>query len=224
VTAAGKVDLGAPTSSPCHVAFTPDGKTALVTRNLDSLVSVLSVDGDKVEYDKSNANRDIVAGLKPYGIEITPAGDAAVVANIGAGATGGADTISVIDLSANPPRAVNHITVGPTPEGLAMSADGGYTAVTVMNGSNDSKTSPFFNDFGLLKILRLQNKTLTPVTQAKVGHWCQGAAWSRDNRKVLVQCMVEKQIMIFGFDGHKLTPEGSIKVNGGPAGIRVATH
>jgi DNA-binding beta-propeller fold protein YncE len=220
VTAARKIDLGAPESAPCHVVFTPDGKMALVTRNLDSLISVLSVDGAKVAYTK----RDIVAGLKPYGIEITPTGDAAVVANIGAGATGGADTVSVIDLSVNPPRAVDHITVGPTPEGLALSSDGGYVAVTVMNGSNNSKSSPFFHDFGLLKILRLSNKTLTPVAQAKVGHWCQGAAWSSDGGTILVQCMVEKQIQIFKFDGHKLSPAGAIKINGGPAGIRVAPH
>lgn len=220
VSAAGKVDLGAPLSSPCHVVFTPDGKMALVTRNLDSLVSVLSIDGSKVEYTK----RDIVAGLKPYGIEITPKGDAAVVANIGAGATGGADTISLIDLSLNPPRAVDHIAVGPTPEGLALSADGNYAAVTVMNGSNSAKSSPFFNDFGILAILRLNNKKLAPVTQAKVGHWCQGTAWSRDGHTVLVQCMVEKQIMIFGFDGRKLTRAGSIKIDGGPAGLRAAPN
>jgi hypothetical protein len=32
--------------------------------------------------------------------------------------------------------------------------------------------------------------------------------------------MVEKEIMIFRFDGKQLSPAGSIKVNGGPAGIR----
>jgi DNA-binding beta-propeller fold protein YncE len=220
VKAAGKVDFGAPLSAPCHVVFTPDGKTALVTRNIDSVVSVLSIDGSKVEYTK----RDIVAGLKPYGIEITPSGDAAVVANIGAGATGGADTVSLIDLSLNPPRVVNHITVGPTPEGLALSADGNYAAVTVMNGSNNSKRSPYFNDFGLITILRVNNKKLTAVTQAKVGHWCQGTAWSRDGRTVLVQCMVEKEIMTFGFDGHTLKRAGSIKIDGGPAGLRVSPN
>jgi len=218
VSAAGKVDLGAPMSAPCHVVFTPDGKMALVTRNLDSLVSVLSIDGGKVEYTK----RDIVAGLKPYGIEMTPSGDAAVVANIGAGATGGADTVSVIDLSVIPPRAVNHLTVGPLPEGIALSADGRYVAVTVMNGSNTSKTSPLYNDFGILKILRLSNKTLTPVTEARIGHWCQGAAWSRDGRALIVQCMVEKQISVFNFDGRTLKPAGAISVSGGPAGIRAA--
>ena len=46
-------------------------------------------------------------GLKPYGIEIAPAGDVALVANIGAGATGGADTVSIIDLTGDPPRAID---------------------------------------------------------------------------------------------------------------------
>jgi hypothetical protein len=34
--------------------------------------------------------------------------------------------------------------------------------------------------------------------------------------------MVEREILIFRFDGIRLTPAGSIKVNGGPAGIRTA--
>ena len=48
VTAAGKVDFGDPKSGPCHVAFTPDGKMALVTRDGDHRISVLSVDGKGV--------------------------------------------------------------------------------------------------------------------------------------------------------------------------------
>ena len=82
---------------------------------------------------------------------MTPSGETAIVASIGVGATGGADTLSVIDLVANPPRAVNHMSVGPTAEGLAVSPDGRYVAVTVMNGSNAAKTSPFFHDFGWLR-------------------------------------------------------------------------
>ena len=102
------------------VVFTRDGRTALVTRNNDSLISVLAIDGNKVE----NTKRDIAANLKPYGIDVTPSGDAAVVASIGVGATGGADTLSVIDLAADPPRTVNHVSVGPVAEGLAVSPDG----------------------------------------------------------------------------------------------------
>ena len=218
VTAAGKVEVGTPESLLSGVAFTRDGRTALVTRNNDSLISVLTIDGAKVE----NSKRDIAANLKPYGIDVTPSGETAVVASIGVGATGGADTLSVIDLVANPPRAVNHMSVGPTAEGLAVSPDGRYVAVTVMDGSNAAKTSPFFHDFGWLKIYDLNRTALALVAETQIGHWCQGVAWSADSRTVLAQCVVEREIRTFGFDGRRLSAGPSIKVGGGPSGIRTA--
>lgn len=218
VTPAGKVDLGAPESGPSHAAFTPDGRMALVSRNNDHIISVLSIEGGKVTY----AKRDIMAGLKPYGIEITPAGDVALAANVGAGPTGSADTIAVIDLKANPPRAVNQVSAGPILEGISIAPSGGHVAVTVMNGSNLAKTSPFYNDFAILKVFSLRGTTLAPVAEARLGHWCQGAAWTADSRKLFVQCMVEKEIQMFDFNGQTLRAAGTLKVNGGPAGIRTA--
>ena len=199
------------------MVFTPDGKMALVTRDGDHRISVLSIDGNTVEYTK----RDAAAGLRPDGIEMSPIGDVAFVANIGVGG-GDADTVSVIDLKANPVRTVQTFTVGPTPEGIRVSPDGQYLAVTVMNGSNKPKSSPFFNDYGLVKIFHIVGNRLSPITEAKVGHWCQGAAWSRDNKLLLVECMVEKAIMVFSFNGKALKPQPSIAMKAGPAGIRTA--
>jgi DNA-binding beta-propeller fold protein YncE len=198
--------------------FSRDGSFALVTRDNDHKISVLSISGDKVEYTK----RDINAGLRLYQVDIGGAGDVALVANIGIG-QGDADTISVIDLKAKPARVVNTVSVGQTPEGLKVSPDGQHVAVTIMNGSNKPKNSPFFNDNGLVKIYRVSGHDLTQVAEAPVGHWCQGAAWSKDGKTLLVQCMVEKEILSFSFDGSKaLQKTGSIKVSGGPAGIRTA--
>src|SRR4051795_4981167 len=81
LTPVGKISLGDDKSGPSHVAITPDGKTALVTRDADNKISVLSIDGSKVEYTK----HDMSAGLRPYGIDIHPGGTLAVVANIGPG-------------------------------------------------------------------------------------------------------------------------------------------
>ena len=64
---------------------------------------------------------------------------------------------------------------------------------------------------------------LMPVTEMRIGQWCQGVAWTRDSRTVLVQCMTEREITGFRFDGRALTSAGAIKVNGGPAGIRGGT-
>lgn len=216
VSPAGKLDLAAPESGPSHVAFTRDGKTALVTRNNDSLISILAVSGSTVSYTK----RDFAAGLKPYSIEISPVADVAIVGNTGAGASGGADTVSVIDLGVNPPRAIDHVTVGPTAEGVAMSPDGRFVAVTVMNGTNSAPSSPFYNESGRVRVFSLTNKTLTPVADARVGKWCQGAAFSLDGKTVAVQCAADRQILVFRLESGRLSPAGSIKVNGGPAGMR----
>jgi len=217
LTPVGKVNLGDDKSGPSHVAITPDGKAALVTRDGDNKISVLSIDGTKVEYTK----RDLSAGVRPYGLDIHPNGKIAVVANIGTG-SGDADTASLIDIEAKPARVVHTVTVGQTPEGIALSPDGAFVAVSVMNGSNKPKNSPFFNDYGLVKVFSVKDGQLLPLTEAKVGHWCQGLAWSKGNRTLLVQCMVEKEIMAFSFDGKELKPAGSIKLNAGPAGIRTA--
>ncbi|MGH8519727.1 MAG: hypothetical protein ACREUE_19920, partial [Panacagrimonas sp.] len=218
VAPAGKVDLGDPTSEPSLPVFTPDGTRALVTLNNGHRIAVLSITGTKVEYTR----RDIAANLRPYGLEISPGGDVAVVANIGNGPTGGSDTLGVIDLKADPPRLVGGLFVGVIPEGIAMSPDGTFVAAAVMNGSNLSKSSPYFNDYALLKIYRLAGPTLTHVTEARIGHWCQGIAWRRDSRALVVQCAADNEIRAFTFDGRALTPGGTIKVGGSPTGIRTA--
>jgi DNA-binding beta-propeller fold protein YncE len=218
--AEGKVDLGNRDSGPSHVVFTGNDKTALVTRDNDHKISVLTIDGTKVEYNKRNIN----AGLRPYGIDVASAGDYAVVANIGVG-EGDDDTVSLIDMTAKVPHVVNTITVGQTPEGIKISPDGKFVAVGVMNGSNKPKDSPFYAENGKLLIFARNGRALTKIAEAPVGKWCQGIAWNRKATKVLVQCMVEQEIHVFNFTGvtaKGLTKGGTIKTTGGPAGIRTA--
>ena len=217
VTPAGKIDFGDAKSGPCLAAFTPDGKMALVTRDGDHKISLLSIDGDKV----TDTKKYMVGGYRPYSMEISAKGDVAVVGNQGGG-QGDADVINVIDLKADRPRVVDTISVGQTPEGVAMSGDGAYVAVTVMNGSNRPKDHPAFNDSGLLQVYSVTGTKLAKVAEAKVGHWCQGAAGSKDNKTVVVQCMIEKNLQAFGFDGKALTPSGTVALSGGGAGLRTA--
>jgi DNA-binding beta-propeller fold protein YncE len=217
VTPAGKIDLGDAKSGPSHAAFTPDGKMALVTRDGDHKISIFSVDGDKV----TDTKKFMVGGYRPYSLDISAKGDVAVVGNQGGG-QGDVDVINVIDLKARPPRIVDTISVGQTPEGVVMSGDGAYVAVTVMNGSNRPKEHPAFNDFGLLQVYSVNGTKLAKVAEAKVGHWCQGAAWSKDHKTVVVQCMIEKNLQAFGFDGKVLKPAGTVALSGGGAGLRTA--
>jgi DNA-binding beta-propeller fold protein YncE len=217
VRVTSKVDLGAPASGPSHVVFTPDGRRALVTRNSDSRVSLLAVDGTSVRL-----SGDITVGLQPYGIDVAPSGDIAIAANIGVGATGGVDTVAIIDLAHDPVRTIEQAAVGPTPEGLAISPDGRYVALTVMNGTNTPAASPLHHDFGLLRVFALDGHALTPITDAHIGQWCQGVAWGEGSRSLITGCMVDQALFTFSFDGRTLTPTGRIAVPGGPAGLRAA--
>jgi DNA-binding beta-propeller fold protein YncE len=212
---AGTIDFGDPKSGPSHVAFLPDGKHALVTRDGDHRISLLSVDGSKVEDTK----KFMVGGIRPYSIAISPKGDVAVLTNQGGG-QGDIDVITVIDLKQNPPRIVDTIPVGQSPEGATMSPDGSHVAVTIQNGSQRPKSHQAYNDHGLLTIFRIDGAKLTLVATAKVGGWGQGVVWSKDGKTLLAQSMLDKALDVLSFDGKQLQKTGTIKVNGGPAGIR----
>jgi DNA-binding beta-propeller fold protein YncE len=212
-----KVKVGDEKSGPSGIVFAADGRMALVTLDGDTAnaIAVLEIEGTKV----TMANRRINAGLRPYGIDIDAKGEFAVVANIGRG-QGDSDTVSLIDMRAKPPRVVTTVSVGQTPEGVKISPDSNYVAVSVMNGTNKPSDSPFFSDKGKLVILRRAGTSLARVADANVGKWCQGVVWSSNSRRVFVQCMVEQQVMGFSWNATSLTPIGNVAVTGGPAGIR----
>jgi len=217
VTVGPKIALGEPTSGPSHVAFTPDGRMALVTRDNDHKISVLAIEGTTVTYTR----RDLNAGLRPYGLDVSTRGDVAVVANIGLGG-GDADTISLIDVRAQPPRVVNTISVGQTPEGIKMAPDGRHVAVVVMEGSNKPRNSPFFAARGKVVIYEVRGTDLVKVAEAPIGQWSQGAAWSADSRRLLVQNMVGDDIQVFAFENGALREIGVLAMPASPAGIRTA--
>jgi DNA-binding beta-propeller fold protein YncE len=220
VTPAGTVEVGGAKAGGGMVAITPDGKTALVSRNTDNKVSVLSIEGTRVEYTK----RDMTPGLRPIVMDVAATGAFAVVGHLAGGPTGDSDAVTLMDLTAKPPRVVDTVGVlGSTAEGLKISPDATVVAVVVHNGSNRPKESPFFNDAGKLVIVRVTGKTLARVAEAPIGHWSQGVAWSPDGKTLLVGNMVEKDYWVFSWDGSSLKDTGHrVKVNGGPAGIRTA--
>lgn len=214
----GKVALGNEKAGPSHVAITPDGGTAFVTRDNDNRVSVLAIRGEEVTYTK----RDLFGGSRPYPIDICGAGDIAVVGNVGNG-TGDEDTVSVIDVKADPPRIIDTITVGQTPEGAVCSPDGRYVAVTAMSGSNKPNTSPFYRAKGRVVVFRVEGRKLVKHGEADVGNWSQGAVFSPDSRTLLVQNMVQKDIQVFAVDGSGVRDTGQrIALKAGPASIRAA--
>lgn len=210
---AGEVELGKG-SGPSGLVFLKNGKTALVTRFFDNQVSVLHIDGTRISIDP----RPITTGLSPYTIDINAAGTLAAVSNMGRG-DGDVDTVSLIDLTAEPYRTVETVGVASGPEPLKFSPDGAWLAVGSANGSVKPPGSPFHHDHGLLQMFKVDGKHLRLVATAPVGSWSEGVAFSRDGRTVMVQNMVEQNISILRWDGVHLTEAPPLTIGSGPSAL-----
>ncbi|HVW73255.1 MAG TPA: beta-propeller fold lactonase family protein [Rhizomicrobium sp.] len=216
---------------PTDVVFTPDGKNAVAVAQRASSLVVLSVHGTDVK----ETGRSFSSGRMPYGAVVTRDGKYVINTNLGGandapatrrpggGGMSHQGTIAMSDLATG--KVVDSVVVGPTPEHVALSADGRYIAVVVANGTASVRSDPNFNKvFGLLKIFSVGPGTLTPVAQADTGHWCQGATFSRDNRTVLLQCAAEREIEVFKFNGTTLEQDktATIAMGARPGAISTA--
>jgi DNA-binding beta-propeller fold protein YncE len=212
----GKVDLSNPKAGPSGLAFVSD-RVALVSRDGDSMISVLRIEGDKISVDP----RPLTTGVRPYTLGIASSGSLAAVSNMGRG-DGDIDTVSLIDLSSEPFRTVETTSVGRGPEGLRFSPDGKFLALGLQEGTTTKTGSPFQTPNGRLVIYAVEGKSLRKIAEAPIGHWSQGIAFSRNGETILVQNMVERTIAVFRFDGQKLTAGTPIAMGAGPAALGTA--
>jgi len=212
-----KIDLGNAKASPSAVVFLPDGKTALLTRDGDNMISVLHIDSAKATVDQ----RPVTAGLRPYMLDINHDGSMAVTGNMGRG-DGDVDTVSLIDLKQKPFQTVETASVGHTPEGLKFSPDGKFLAVATVEGSTKAHDSWLFHDHGTLTVYAVEGAKLRKLAQAPIGRWSQGVAFSKDGKTVLVGSMIDHGINVFRWEDGKLTAGPTVDVKSGPAAIRTA--
>jgi len=217
------VDTVAIGEQVAHVAFTPDGKRALAAKFPGHKVALLEVDGQKVTYTK----RDLAVGLWPYNLDITPDGKLALTADNGnaGGSDGNVDTVSVIDLEANPPRVVDKVVVGDAPEGFAISPNGRLAVAVLLRGSNNAKTEWFYNRNGSVVILRIDGKKVTRVGEVEVRGLPEGAVFSPDGKWLYVGNFLDSDISVLRVDGETVTNTGTLlKLPGRPASMRGRTQ
>ena len=184
----------------------------------DGKLSTLAI--DKTEVRRAG---EITVGINPDGAVISRDGRYLYNSNFGGTPLSGpAGAVSTVDLAKG--EMVAAIPVGPTPEHVALSPDGKYLAAVIGNGSAFTRTAANFAEVtGRLKVFRAGGATLAPIAEAPIGHNCQGAAFSDDNRTILVQCAVEKTIAAFRFDGTVLTPvDAALSFDGRPGAIATA--
>lgn len=201
------------------VAFTPDGKRALAVKFPGHRVAVLDVEGQKVTYKKY----DMPVGLWPYNIDVTPNGKIAITADNGnAGAADGhIDTVSIIDLEADPPRVIDRVVVGDAPEGLAISPTGEIAVAVLLRGSNSAKTSWFYHRNGTVVVLKIDGKTVTKVGEVEVRGLPEGAVFSPDGKYLYVGNFMDSDVSILKVDGTEVTDTGKrLQLPGHPASMR----
>jgi DNA-binding beta-propeller fold protein YncE len=202
-----------------HIALAPDGRTGVITRNGEGKVDIVKLSGDEIKPAGT-----ITVAPRPYAAVVHPGGKTAVVASLG-DPKGGNGVLTVIDLAGNPVGAiVDQADIGAESlEGMMMSADGKWIAGVAHNGSTRPKDAPQYKPAGMLVLYSFDGNKLTKVSEAPIGTWSQGAAFSRDGKTVAVQNMLEKNIQVFHNDNGKLSDTGQkIAVPGGPAAIRTA--
>lgn len=205
--------------SVSHVAITPDGKRALVAKAGANKIAVLAIDNGKVTYDK----QDLPVGIYPYNLVITPDGKLAVSADTGGGGTsdGHADTVSVIDLEANPIRVIDHVTVGDSPEGLVISPKGDVIATVEARGSNQPTSSWYYHPGGAVTVLRFTGKKLTKIGEVTVGKLPEGAVFSADGQYLYVGNFIDSDLSVLQIVGDKVSDTGKrFKLPGQPASMR----
>ena len=205
------------------VVFTPDGKHALATKDTANKVALLDVDGSKVTYSKY----DMLTGLFPYNMVVSPNGQIALTADNGNNGTsdGNVDTVSVIDLTAKPPRVIDHVTVPDSPEGMAFSPKGNLAASASALGSNHPKTDWYYHPHGVVSILRVDGKKVTRLKDIEVGALPEAICFTPDGRYLYAGNYIDRDFSILRVDGTNVTDTGKrFKVPGQPGSARMSPH
>jgi DNA-binding beta-propeller fold protein YncE len=200
------------------INFTHDGKAAIVALRDENGAAVLSVDGITVK----TTGEKVSTGVNPYAIDISSDGQWAVIGNTGTGRTvADADVVSLVDVSKRPFRTVQQISVPATPEGLAISPDGKWIAVSSMAGSNLLANDPGRSKLGKVILFAIKDGQATLVNELPGGEAAQGVVFTQDSKNILGQFDVERALAVYTIREGKLVDTGErIKLAAGPVSIR----
>jgi len=200
------------------IQFMPDGKSAIVALRDENGAAVLAVDGANVTLTKER----VATGVNPYAIDVLSDGRWAVIGNTGVARTvDDADVVTLVDVGKRPFRAVQQISVAATPEGVAISPDGRWIAVSSMAGSNLLADDPGRHKLGKVALYEIRYGVATKVNELPGGEAAQGVVFTQDSRTVIVQFDVERALALYAIRDGKLVDTGErIGIAAGPVSIR----
>ena len=212
------VKVAEPEDQVSDVAISPDGKLVLASVYEGYYLAVLKLEDGKLTL----TDRKLSVAGKPYRTVITADGTLGLTAG---GGQDGPDThaLTVIDLTADPIRTVDYVSVGNGPESFGVSPDGQLVAVMLFNGASNPPGDVTRTEHGLLRILARRGKTFKPVQTLPLGRVTQGAAFTSDGKYLLAQCHDLREIRVYRVSGESVEDTGHrIKTPGHPSSIRAA--
>ena len=202
------------------VAIAPDGRRALAAKFPGHKIAVLDIVDGRIATDPV---LDIPVGLWPYNVKISPDGRLALTADNGNGgrSDGHVDTVTVIDLEADPPRAIDRIVVGDAPEGLAISPTGRIAAAILLKGSAGvAPESWFYNRNGSVVVLEIDGKSVRRTQEIEVRGLPEGVVFSPDGAYLYVGNFVDSDISILRVEGTAVVDTGkTLSLPGQPASM-----
>ena len=202
------------------VAIAPDGRRALAAKFPGHKIAVLDIVDGRISTDPA---LDIPVGLWPYNVKISPDGRLALTADNGNGgrSDGHVDTVTVIDLEADPPRAIDRVVVGDAPEGLAISPTGRIAAAVLLKGSAGvAPDSWFYNRNGSVVVLEIDGKSVRRTQEVEVRGLPEGVVFSPDGAYLYVGNFVDSDISILRVEGTTVVDTGkTLSLPGQPASM-----
>jgi DNA-binding beta-propeller fold protein YncE len=204
------------------VAIAPDGHLAIATETTAHKALLLSIS----ESQKVTVVRDLWVGLFPWNVAITPDGRTALVNDIGnAGQSDGSvKTVSVLDLTGNTSHVRQYLTVGDAPEGLAISPNGEFAALTILQGSYDAPPSAWYkNNVGRVTLLSLKRGEAQVINSVEVGSFPEGIAFNTTGKYIYVGNYRSNSISILTIDraGRLVDTHKTVQLSGPPASLRI---
>lgn len=207
------------------VVFTHDGQHVLASLRDEQGLGVLELsDGQWVD-----SGDRVSAGVAPYSVDVSSDGHWAVVSNVGLAGLAGykgrlagdADSVTLIDVSKTPFRAVQQISVPSVPEAIAISPDGQWIAAQSIDGSNLLPDNPGFRPAGRVTLFKLHQGHAEKVNDVADGNSSQGMVFTADSKHLIVQFNVEKQLGLYSLEkGRLVDTHQRIKLDAGPASLR----
>ena len=203
-------------AAPSQMLLGIDGKTTFEAARVRNgpgghdLVAVLDVsDPAHPKVSSQLALPNSVFG-PPTNLQITPDGRLGLVANSiitaekdGAFATAPDNTLHVLDLSSQPARLVETITVGRQPSGLAISRDGRMALVANRAGKSVS-------------VLRIEGTAVRQVAEVPVGEQAAAVAIAPDGKRAFVAENLVGVVGVLSIDGDSVSYDKANDIPTGP--------